>query len=91
MIAIIKFIIAKFWPVLIPLLLYFIWLAYARIKNKSGEKIKFLDGPVKTLFISMVITAFLCVIYIFVTTTSHDKKYVPIKIENGKLIPSHIE
>ena len=91
MTAILKMIITKFWPVIIPFLLYLMWLSYVRMKNKEGKKIPFGAGPIKQVMYSMIALTFICLFYLLITTSSKDRKFVPTKIEGGVIVPSHVE
>lgn len=91
MTAILKFIIAKFWPVIIPLLLYVMWLTYVRIKNKEGEKVNINKKHVKAVIYSMLITTIACLIYFFASTSPDKRTFVPTRIENGVIVPSQVK
>lgn len=87
-----KLLILRFWPVLLPVLFYLAWLAFARRKaGKSGEKKPgFFDGPwlwpvVATLLLTM--GAFL---WLGFSAQEVDGIYVPAQQVDGKIIPGHV-
>jgi len=55
----------KFWPILIPFILYFIWLRLARVKAKDGKKPKFGEGPFKWAVYSALGLMVLMLVYLF--------------------------
>ena len=91
MTAILKFIITKLWPILIPLVLYLIWLIYARITHKEGKKPTIGDGHFKQVIFSMLAIAVMIFVYLFVIIEQKDESYVPSTFEDGHLVPSRVE
>jgi hypothetical protein len=90
MAAILKFILTRLWPVLIPILLYLLWLAYWRKIRKNKDISPF--GPAFTWMLATtgVIVATM-LIWSVVTVTNLDESYVPTVIKDGALIPSQVE
>ena len=82
----------RFWPALIPTLLYVVWLLVMRSRaRKKGEREPhFRDGPVYWLVIISLAIAAVCFV---ATGISHDAQkgnYQPPHMENGVLIPSKV-
>lgn len=85
-----KILITRFWPVLLPLALYLVWLAHARRKaGKSGEeKPGFFDGPwwLPTMAsLGLVIVAFL---WLGFSQEPVNGIYIPAHVEDGRLVPA---
>lgn len=83
----------RFWPVFIPLIIYWIWHIRAKKRAaKDGKPIPhFRDGPWYWAVLASLLTAIGCFIYI-ATLAGHDKgTYVPPHVEDGKLIPGHVD
>lgn len=85
-----KLLITRFWPVLLPLALYLAWLAYARRKaGKKGEdKPGFFEGP--WLWPTMAsLVLFICAfLWLGLTQEPVDGLYVPAHMQDGKLVPA---
>jgi heme/copper-type cytochrome/quinol oxidase subunit 2 len=82
----------RFWPVLLPILTYFLWMFFIRNKaRKASEPVPhFREGPV---FWTLIATLGIAIAMFFVLGLSNDPikgVYVPSHIENGKVIPSQI-
>lgn len=89
----IQLLFVRFWPVLLPILAYFIWLALARRKAFAAGNPKpgVLDGPwagMLTLSLAMMIACFLLLGFSSDPVKGH---YVPAHMENGKLVPAYTE
>ncbi|MEZ5690070.1 MAG: hypothetical protein R3D71_00200 [Rickettsiales bacterium] len=82
----------RFYPVLLPLLIYYIWLYFMRRKaRKNGDKIpQFRDGPVFLLLISSLVIAILCFLFIAFSTEGKKGNYIPPHMEGDSLIPGQI-
>lgn len=83
----------RFWPVLIPLIVYWVWMWRARhTARKIGEPMPaFRDGPWFWALIASLSIA--VVIFIFIGS-GHDENrgtYVPPHMENGKIVPGEIK
>ncbi len=83
----------RFWPVVIPLVVYWLWLETARRKaRKTGAPVPlFRDGPWYWIIFSTLSIAVLC--FLFLASGLHENKgnYVPPHMEGGKLLPGHVE
>lgn len=88
-----RLMVLRFWPALLPILIYLAWLAYARRKaGKKGEpKPGFTDGP----WIWAVAMTFAIIIGSFVLMGLQGEPrsgtYIPAHIENGELVPARVE
>lgn len=83
----------KFWPMLIPFILYFGWLSWARAKaKKEGQPItRFTDGPwVLTLIASLIVGA-CCFVFWGLSFEPTQGEYRPPHMQDGKLIEGQIE
>lgn len=83
----------RFWPVIVPLLLYMLWMRRVRhLARKAGEEPPhFRDGPLYWLAASMLAVAALCFFALGVAMEERTGTYVPPRVEDGKMIPGHIE
>ncbi|MFW0777808.1 MAG: hypothetical protein ACN2B6_08845 [Rickettsiales bacterium] len=83
----------RFWPVLIPLLIYWLW--HLRNKNKAKKAgsppPRFRDGPWYWAIIAALVTAFGCFVFIGLSGEHTDGRYVPPTLKDGKVVPGHIE
>lgn len=88
-----RLILLRFWPVLLPILLYLAWLAYARRKagKENREKPGFTDGP--WLWPTASTLLLLIGVFIWLGTSADpvDGTYVPAQLKDGQLIPSRID
>ena len=85
-----KILVTRFWPVLLPLVLYLVWLAYARRKaGKAGEKKpEFFDGPwlwPTMASLALTIGAFL---WLGLSQEPVNGTYIPAHVVDGKLVPA---
>lgn len=89
-----KLLITRFWPVLVPILLYVAWLWYVRRKAaKAGEtQPTFFDGP---WLWAVMASLLLCIGgFIMLGLTQEglsEGHYVPAKLVGGKIMPGHAE
>jgi len=83
----------RLWPVLIPLLVYVIWMIAVRRKARlKGEPLPhFREGP----WFWAVVTSLAIGIVLFLSFgLSHEENkgtYIPPRTVDGKIIPGHIE
>lgn len=85
----------KFWPILLPLIIYGVWLFVQRKRRKGDEPDEALLKQEARLWqgalILSIIIAFIYVLLIFMTTESNtDGAYVPAEYKDGKLIPGRV-
>ena len=83
----------RFWPVLIPLLVYMLWLKTVRYKAvKAGRpKPLFREGPWYWLVIATFGVAFSCFIFLGASIDNVKGIYVPPHMDNGVMVPGSIE
>lgn len=83
----------RFYPVLIPLLLYLVWLNIVRRRaRKSGEPIpEFRDGPVFLLLVSSLLIGILCFLVLAFSMDSIKGNYEPSRMEGERVIPAQIK
>jgi len=54
----IRFLLFRFWPVLLPLALYLLWYGYKRWRfRKTGEQVYLRDGPWMLIVVAMLVIA----------------------------------
>lgn len=82
----------RFWPVLMPLAVYLLWLRRVRKRAaKAGEpRPHFRDGPWYWMVVATLLTGVLC--FVFLAAGIEDKKgeYIPPHMENGVMVPGQI-
>lgn len=86
--------IARFWPVLVPILFYVAWLAHARRKAaKAGEaQPGFFDGPYLWAATASLLLCIGGFIVLGLTQEGlSEGQYVPAKLVGGKIVPGHVE
>jgi hypothetical protein len=89
-----RLLIIRFWPALVPILLYAAWVCYARRKAaKAGEAPPaFFDGP---WIWAVTVSLLLCIGgFIMLGLTQEglgEGHYVPAKLVGGKIVPGHVE
>lgn len=86
----------RFWPVVIPLLIYWMWLVVVRRRAaKAGQQPPgFRDGPWYWAVLASLLTAVGCFLYLGFTVSRTDSlkgQYVPPHVENNRLVPGHVE
>ena len=83
----------RFWPVFIPLLVYWLWHANnKRNAKKAGkEPPHFRDGPWYWAVIASLLTAMGCFLFLGVSHEKNDGRYVPPRLEDGNIVPGHVE
>jgi len=88
-----RFLIFRFWPVWIPLIIYGLWLYAVRRKAEKAGKPKplFRDGPWYWAVLASLLIAAGCFIFLGTSIEPRKGDYVPPHMEQGRLIPGHIE
>lgn len=83
----------RFWPVLIPLLIYIVWMFSVRRRaKKMGEKPPhFRDGPLFWVVVSSLLIAVVMFVWIGLSHPQNRGDYVPPHMENGRIVPGAIE
>jgi hypothetical protein len=83
----------RFWPVLIPLVIYLLWhwRAVARAKKQGTTPPSFRDGPWYWVILSMLGIALVCFLFLGLTHDAEKGQYVPPRLEDGRVVPGHIE
>lgn len=82
----------RFWPVLIPLLVYIIWLqVVGRKAVKEGRaKPLFREGPWYWVVIATLAMAMLCFVVLGISIDGSKGVYVPPHMENGVMVPGTV-
>ncbi len=85
----------RFYQVLLPLILYLLWLYFVRRRaRKNGETLpSFRDGSIFWLLMSSLLIAVLCFLVLAFSVDRDVNKgsYQPPQMEGGKLIPSQVK
>ncbi len=84
----------KFWPVLIPVIIYFLWLTYARhqAKKKGLPITRFTEGPWVWMIVSSLAIAMICFVFWRVQIEPEQGAYSPPQLDrDGRVIPGRIE
>lgn len=89
----IRFIIFRLWPAFLPLIVYMIW---HRLKVRQAKKAglpppHFRDGPIYWVVISCLGIAALIFVLLGAEMEEQKGVYVPPYLQDGKLVPGHIE
>lgn len=83
----------RFWPVIIPLVIYMIW--FKRVERKAVREGKakplFREGPWYWLVIATLGVALLCFIFLGASIDNVKGSYVPPHMENGVMVPGKVE
>jgi hypothetical protein len=89
----IRLIIFRFWPALLPLIVYFIWhgLAVNRAKKNAAPVPRFRDGPIYWTVLFSLLMGVLCFIVLAFGQAAEKGKYVPPAVKNGRVIQGHIQ
>ena len=83
----------RFWPVLVPIMVYWLWL-YKVGKKATIEGrpvLRFRDGPWYWAVLASLLTGIGCLLVLGVSVESHTGDYVPPHMQGGKLVPGHVE
>ena len=83
----------RFWPVLLPVLAYWLWLqTVARKARREGRQVPlFRDGPWYRLVLASLAIGVLCFVLWGAESEPVKGKYIPPHLQNGTLIPGHVE
>lgn len=90
-----RILVVRFWPVLLPIFIYLLWLVLARRKaRKAGEEgPRFFDGP--WAWSVMASLGIFIALFVLMGAASQQAleqgRYVPAKMVDGKLVPAHHE
>lgn len=89
----INLILFRFWPALLPLLIYTIWHRHAvrRAKKAGIAAPHFRSGKLYWTVIVSLVVAMLCFVVMGADIEAQKGRYVPPSMENGVIVPGHIE
>jgi len=86
-------ILTKFWPVFIPIALYFVWFLFFR--KKKGEKDRLTKMQARlwiiTLSSSIIIALITIIILAMSLESNKDAIYKPAEYKNGEFVPGRME
>lgn len=88
-----RFILFRFWPVLIPLVVYMLWhrMVCRRAEKAGKERPDFRDGPWYWAVLSSLLIALLCFLILGMSQGEDRGTYVPPHMDHGKLVPAEVE
>ena len=83
----------RFWPALIPLLVYLIWHQAQRHKaKKAGEPLPhFREGPLYWMVLATLLVAGGCFVLYALMQPEVKGEYIPPHMENGVLVPGTVK
>lgn len=83
----------RFWPALLPLVIYIIWhrLAVRRAKKAGKPVPHFRDGPIYWMVMSCLVIAVLCFALLGFDMEAQRGDYVPPSLQNGMVVPGYVE
>lgn len=82
----------RFWPVFVPLLGYWLWLAVVRRRaRKAGRPLpRFRDGPWYWAVLGGLATGVFCLLFLAAGAGGQKGEYIPAHMENGTLVPGTV-
>lgn len=83
----------RFWPVLLPLLVYLWWLQVVRRKAiKAGlPPLAFRDGPWFWVVVASLVVGVTLLMVMGLSNKRLTGNYIPPYVNNGKIIEGHVE
>ncbi len=83
----------RFWPALLPLLLYVLWYLVVRHKAVMAQKDipHFRSGPVYWMIIATLLIAAACFVTLALTQSQVRGVYIPPHMEHGVLVPGEVK
>jgi hypothetical protein len=83
----------RFWPVLIPLLVYCLWhwRCVARAKKQGVAPPRFRDGPWYWAVMASLALGLFSFLFIGLSHAPEKGQYVPPQMKDGNIIPGHVE
>lgn len=82
----------RFWPVLIPLVAYVLWMNLVRRKAEKEGKPKpaFRDGPWYWAVLTSLLIAIGCFFLVAMGIDEGKGSYTPPHLEGGKIVPGQV-
>lgn len=82
----------RFWPVLIPLLVYVIWLKVVQRRAvKAGQTVPlFREGPWYWIVFATLMMGLFCFLVLGVSVEGNKGVYVPSHMDNGVMVPGSV-
>lgn len=89
----IRFIVFRLWPALLPLIAYWLWHRMAvRRALKAGSPVpKFRDGPIYWVILSSLLIAVVCFLWFGAQLEEQKGEYIPPQLKDGALVPGHVQ
>ncbi|GEM_PF-1863763 len=89
----IRFLLTKFWPALIPIALYLMWFAYKRYQLRhSDEVVRLADGPWMITLLSAMFLAAAGFIWLGLAgDKTGPATYVPAQVIDGKVVQGEVK
>ncbi len=88
-----RLILTRFWPVLLPIVIYLLWRWWrARQARKYGaDAVTWTRSHVYWIVLSSLLIGIACMLFLGLTAQHNHGAYIPTMEENGKLVPGHWE
>lgn len=82
----------RFWPVLLPLAVYVLWILYRQHRaKKTGAPVPgFKDGPWVWVVLSCMVLAIIGFILLGLSHQPSEGEYIPAHMENGQMVPAKV-
>ena len=82
----------RFWPVLIPLVVYLVWLEHVGRKAKKAGKIPphFCDGPWYWLVLASLVIGIGCLLVLGNSMDGNKGPYIPPHMKDGQMVPAQM-
>lgn len=79
----------RFWPALIPLIVYWLWLKWVGRKAtiEGMPVLRFRDGPWYWAVLASLLIGAGCYVALALEMTPHKGTYIPPHMEDGRLVP----
>jgi hypothetical protein len=89
----IRLILFRFWPALLPLVIYFFWhrASVRRAKKENKPAPHFRDGPVYWTVLASLLIAVLCFVVMGVELEPQKGDYIPPVVKDGAIVPGHVQ
>jgi hypothetical protein len=89
----IRLLLLRLWPALLPLLVYWIWLRHIGRKATINGKpaLRFRDGPWYWAVLASLLIAVVSFAILGLTQPAEKGAYTPPHMENGNIVPGQVE
>ena len=82
----------RFWPVLIPLLVYWLWhkRVVGRAKKTGDTPPHFRDGPWYQMVLASLLIGIGCLLFLAASIDNNKGEYTPSHMQGGIMIPGQV-